>query len=76
MRWNYRFESSVNSEGIETGITLQPPTVWFESSVNSEGIETSSLLCPMLSSFESSVNSEGIETSCAGATERKGLRAV
>ena len=34
------FESSVNSEGIETKIT--PPFILFgfESSVNSEGIET------------------------------------
>ena len=38
------FESSVNSEGIETKQTGKPPELWFESSVNSEGIETVSLL--------------------------------
>ena len=34
------FESSVNSEGIETEIGLETVGLWFESSVNSEGIET------------------------------------
>ena len=34
------FESSVNSEGIETAIRLRREDVEFESSVNSEGIET------------------------------------
>ena len=37
---NLRFESSVNSEGIETCGALKVPPLWFESSVNSEGIET------------------------------------
>ena len=37
---NLRFESSVNSEGIETRIVLDKATQGFESSVNSEGIET------------------------------------
>ncbi len=41
---NLRFESSVNSEGIETITISQPCGCWFESSVNSEGIETSFLL--------------------------------
>ena len=36
------FESSVNSEGIETWKSEDSNTVLFESSVNSEGIETSS----------------------------------
>ena len=35
------FESSVNSEGIETRKCLTRPAKSFESSVNSEGIETS-----------------------------------
>ena len=39
---NLRFESSVNSEGIETEIQLQQIRHRFESSVNSEGIETAS----------------------------------
>ena len=59
---NLRFESSVNSEGIET-INLSDPTIMeFESSVNSEGIETGSKRSRSLYRFESSVNSEGIET--------------
>ena len=37
---NLRFESSVNSEGIETKIHTQFVNTVFESSVNSEGIET------------------------------------
>ena len=34
------FESSVNSEGIETDVDSELNTLVFESSVNSEGIET------------------------------------
>ena len=37
----YVFESSVNSEGIETFPTSELCAYSFESSVNSEGIETS-----------------------------------
>ena len=37
---NLRFESSVNSEGIETRRILLTSRQRFESSVNSEGIET------------------------------------
>ena len=37
---NLRFESSVNSEGIETLELMRFFTTKFESSVNSEGIET------------------------------------
>ena len=37
---NLRFESSVNSEGIETNLPLNNAYKQFESSVNSEGIET------------------------------------
>ena len=37
---NLRFESSVNSEGIETYSINCDWIGWFESSVNSEGIET------------------------------------
>ena len=37
------FESSVNSEGIETTFVLMSVTSLFESSVNSEGIETVNL---------------------------------
>ena len=37
------FESSVNSEGIETDIVLRQCLRVFESSVNSEGIETEAL---------------------------------
>ena len=41
---NLRFESSVNSEGIETGRIPLSFKQWFESSVNSEGIETLNLV--------------------------------
>ena len=37
---NLRFESSVNSEGIETFLARPSILSVFESSVNSEGIET------------------------------------
>ena len=37
---NLRFESSVNSEGIETVSLRSTMATLFESSVNSEGIET------------------------------------
>ena len=37
---NLRFESSVNSEGIETSSAFSISCSLFESSVNSEGIET------------------------------------
>ncbi len=37
---NLRFESSVNSEGIETNSYVNSKGTRFESSVNSEGIET------------------------------------
>ena len=38
-----KFESSVNSEGIETAARMHIPVTEFESSVNSEGIETEAL---------------------------------
>ena len=41
---NLRFESSVNSEGIETNKRQIALFQLFESSVNSEGIETISAL--------------------------------
>ena len=40
----FLFESSVNSEGIETPVALNPLNALFESSVNSEGIETISMV--------------------------------
>ena len=55
------FESSVNSEGIETMNHESYITEKFESSVNSEGIETVSSAFVATSSFESSANSAGIE---------------
>ena len=36
----WQFESSVNSEGIETKLSPLKKKIVFESSVNSEGIET------------------------------------
>ena len=59
---NLRFESSVNSEGIETFKNIYKWLESFESSVNSEGIETSDKSAQAVYLFESSVNSEGIET--------------
>ena len=56
------FESSVNSEGIETIIRGFMELDPFESSVNSEGIETHMAKSIMHDGFESNVNSEGIET--------------
>ena len=56
------FESSVNSEGIETERIFLLSKRVFESSVNSEGIETQKWVIRFRSKFESSVNSEGIET--------------
>ncbi len=38
------FESSVNSEGIETKVYEEGKDLMFESSVNSEGIETYPLI--------------------------------
>ncbi len=40
MTFEELFESSVNSEGIETGKPVDYAGSMFESSVNSEGIET------------------------------------
>ena len=59
---NLRFESSVNSEGIETFTRKNRHRKLFESSVNSEGIETFMTKKDRMELFESSVNSEGIET--------------
>ena len=57
-----KFESSVNSEGIETVGAISTVGFPFESSVNSEGIETQLIFLFAKRRFESSVNSEGIET--------------
>ena len=73
--WN-KFESSVNSEGIETEPLSNSTILQFESSVNSEGIETFPRVEYPHKQFESSVNSEGIETGVDKFTAHKGLRAV
>ena len=70
------FESSVNSEGIETVIGVVCRCVRFESSVNSEGIETRESVRETRDMFESSVNSEGIETEQEPEKKEVGLRAV
>ena len=62
VKWDNGFESSVNSEGIETFVPRFPHWYVFESSVNSEGIETGTETYSEMLMFESSVNSEGIET--------------
>ena len=71
-----RFESSVNSEGIETQIKPKEIYQLFESSVNSEGIETMYWKKPIPMKFESSVNSEGIETPSCLSSYLMCLRAV
>ena len=71
-----QFESSVNSEGIETRIASDRDHRWFESSVNSEGIETSYPVIWLANLFESSVNSEGIETPTSLQSRAMSLRAV
>ena len=70
------FESSVNSEGIETQHVYSALNLQFESSVNSEGIETRNTDKQCFAMFESSVNSEGIETSLSFENLVDGLRAV
>ena len=70
------FESSVNSEGIETKALSSIIVYRFASSVNSEGIETAARQYEAQAGFESSVNSEGIETHFGSRTKRPGLRAV
>ena len=70
------FESSVNSEGIETPFQDKYPSREFESSVNSEGIETVQDGNLATDEFESSVNSEGIETRWKQPNTCHGLRAV
>ena len=72
----WMFESSVNSEGIETGSSSSTSLTAFESSVNSEGIETSALIGTISDAFESSVNSEGIETKRTKSKRKTCLRAV
>ena len=72
----YTFESSVNSEGIETFCYQKEFLDLFESSVNSEGIETILFNPYQIKSFESSVNSEGIETLQEEPKPGLGLRAV
>ena len=70
------FESSVNSEGIETAINEGNMLSRFESSVNSEGIETEQTGTVTSTKFESSVNSEGIETKVKSVGIKVCLRAV
>ena len=41
------FESSVNSDGTQTGIRSQAPKARFESSVNSDGTQTPISLSPL-----------------------------
>ena len=78
MYWNsiIRFESSVNSEGIETKNAQDIINQQFESSVNSEGIETTMYAIRVSVKFESSVNSEGIETVGRSVLQTLCLRAV
>ena len=76
MAYQHPFESSVNSEGIETYRNKTENKQMFESSVNSEGIETERYGLFRHPKFESSVNSEGIETKIDKKGNVTSLRAV
>ena len=57
-----KFESLVNTEGIQTRLCVEMHASLFESLVNTEGIQTTSGQHRSNSSFESLVNTEGIQT--------------
>ena len=55
------FESSVNSDSIQTRLSRQNRIYWFESSVNSDSIQTGAFVRHTHNLFESSVNSDSIQ---------------
>ena len=57
-----KFESLVNTEGIQTNEAWQSGDIVFESLVNTEGIQTRLCVEMHASLFESLVNTEGIQT--------------
>ena len=57
-----KFESLVNTEGIQTEVQWSSHCDRFESLVNTEGIQTRLCVEMHASLFESLVNTEGIQT--------------
>ena len=57
-----KFESLVNTEGIQTRVSARRQALKFESLVNTEGIQTRLCVEMHASLFESLVNTEGIQT--------------
>ena len=57
-----KFESLVNTEGIQTLMFIAGKKSEFESLVNTEGIQTRLCVEMHASLFESLVNTEGIQT--------------
>ena len=57
-----KFESLVNTEGIQTRTMNRKYNAEFESLVNTEGIQTRLCVEMHASLFESLVNTEGIQT--------------
>ena len=70
------FESSVNSDGTQTGVDPYMYAKSFESSVNSDGTQTDIGRVFTLTMFESSVNSDGTQTANRITRFRHCLRAV
>ena len=62
LKTNLRFESSVNSDSIQTKKCVLSITLLFESSVNSDSIQTKNVALSECIVFESSVNSDSIQT--------------
>ena len=57
-----KFESLVNTEGIQTRLCVEMHASLFESLVNTEGIQTIHIALRSSAWFESLVNTEGIQT--------------
>ena len=62
LKTNWRFESSVNSDSIQTEKVINVEEKVFESSVNSDSIQTGKDWNKACFWFESSVNSDSIQT--------------
>ena len=71
-----RFESLVNTEGIQTRYSHSIPGRQFESLVNTEGIQTSAGARRRGVVFESLVNTEGIQTNNQKEMKERCLRVL
>ena len=71
-----RFESLVNTEGIQTFWACDFETTVFESLVNTEGIQTNEAWQAGDVVFESLVNTEGIQTFSLSEEESASLRVL